>query len=264
MSFGLSTSLPTSTSQSLNLSNNNNNNNNNNRNAKSVAMLVKEREDDEQAEEEVEGNNNNNNKSLKRHEKKVYMLKRESAKNFEEKLLTKMTDLEEANAKSEKLLLVAANSSSKIPKIEKTVADSCDFSTTFEVNGDVETNAKKNMLIEIKREQQTNSHLSLNRLNVNNRHTTKNSKSKSETELINSIESSEASLNSSNMSSTETSFIQVNEKLVHRGLQTSGLGMGTMGDENIQSFDSSRRSSNDLNMRSHNEMPPRPPIKKIK
>jgi len=258
MSFGLSTSLPTSTSQSLNLSNNNNN-----RNAKSVAMLVKEREDDEQAEEEVEGNNNNN-KSLKRHEKKVYMLKRESAKNFEEKLLTKMTDLEEANAKSEKLLLVAANSSSKIPKIEKTVADSSDFSTTFEVNGDVETNAKKNMLIEIKREQQTNSHLSLNRLNVNNRHTTKNSKSKSETELINSIESSEASLNSSNMSSTETSFIQVNEKLVHRGLQTSGLGMGTMGDENIQSFDSSRRSSNDLNMRSHNGMPPRPPIKKIK
>jgi hypothetical protein len=262
MSFGLSTSLPTSTSQSLNLKDSCfSNNNNNNNNTKSVAMLVKEKED-EQEEEEVEGNTN---KSLKRHEKKVYMLKRESAKNFEEKLLNKMTDLEEANAKNEKLLLVAANSNSKIPKIEKPAVDASDFSTTFEaVNGDVESNAKKNMLIEIKREQQTNSHLSLNRLNVNNRHATKNSKSKSEMELINSIESSEASLNSSNMSSTETSFIQVNEKLVHRGLQTSGLGMGTMGDENIQSFDSSRRSSNDLNMRSHNELPPRPPIKKIK
>ena len=242
MPFGLSTSLSTSTSQSLNLNNSCFNKNN-------AAVLVKEKED----EEEVEGNNNG-----LEHEQKVFMFKRESAKNFKEKLFNKMNDLEVANAKNETLAQTKFNS--KIPEIE--TMESSDFKATFEQNAD-NSNEKQKKLLEIKREQQVNSRLSLNRLNVN-RQTTKHSKSKSETEIINSIETSEASLTSSNMSSTETSFVQVNEKIVHRGLQTSNLGIGTAGDENIQSFDSSRRSSNDLNMRSHNELPPRPPVKKTK
>ena len=217
-------------------------------------MLVKE-------EEEVEGNKNINNNNGLDHVQEVYFFKRESEKKFEENFFSKMTDLEEANSKNETLLIAQTQSNSKIPKIE--TVDPSDFKATFELNGD-DSNEKHKKLLEIKREQQTNSRLALNRLNVN-RQTTRHSKSKSEMELINSIESSETSLNSSNMSSTETSFVQVNEKIVHRGLQTNNLGIGTTGDENIQSFDSSRRSSNDLNMRSHNEMmPPKPPVKKTK
>ena len=206
---------------------------------------------------------------------KIFMLRKESAQIFveENNNSSEMTELIESDSDK---VLDHTNTSSTITSTNKAKADhatdeelinhfSVDFPAQKRENAFLsptsDPNEKHTKLLEIKREQQVNSKLAFNRVNVN-RQSQKHIKT--ESEILNSIESSETSLNLSNMSSTESSFVQVNDKLVHRGLQTDNSGKSSNGGNGedtliIQSFDSSRRSSHDVPNRS-----PRNIIKKIK
>ena len=177
----------------------------------------------------------------------IYMIKKED--NIEKTFSNspKMNEIEKTSSNG----LHLAHQHQPAAVINEIPEDECEtnhFSTTFPHHSNVDVslnddaNEKQKQLLEIKREQQINSRLNMNRLNVN-RNSTKGAppKFKSDIEMANSVESSEVSLNSSNMSSTETSFILVNDKLVHRGLQTSNTGEDLR--SGVNSFDSSRRSS---------------------